>query len=193
MLCWSAGRSVHLSVRSKSASYRFFAVLRLDYHFLSSFRKKIIEFQILWSLLNCFSSSARVISLIKLLSSVSVASFDLSIFSSPLSRSVFFPDLLTSAKTLLKCSAFLKSVVSVSFSKCRGFGFSFRFSPDRLFSKDQASLPPCFRLSCAHVFDQVSCLDFLVISFASADFLLYSVLFVGSLLSSYLILARCLA
>ena len=122
------------------------------------------------SFLNCFYNSARVNSLIKLLSSGSVARFDLSIFSSPLSRSVFFPDLLTSAKTLLECSAFLKSVVSVSFSKCRGFGFSFRFSPDRLFSKDQASLPPCFRLSCAHVFDQVSCLDFLVISFASADF-----------------------
>jgi len=60
------------------------------------------------SFLNCFSSSASVNSLIKLLSSVSVASFDLSNFSSPLSRSVFLPDLLTSAKTLFKCSAFLK-------------------------------------------------------------------------------------
>ena len=94
-----------------------------------------------------------------------------------LSSSVFLLLLFTEAKCLLKCWAFLKSVVRVSVSVKMGFGFSFLFSPDMLFKRFHASFPLFRRLRFSHLFTQASFFDSLVISFALAMVFLYSIFF----------------
>ena len=104
-------------------------------------------------------------------------SFSLRTRRRPLYRSSFLLLLLTEAKCLLKCSAFLKSEMMSYVSVVKGLGFSFLFTPERLSSKDHASLPPCRRFIPSHLFVQASFLDSLVISFASARVLLYLIFF----------------